>query len=96
VSRDSQIYTSPTKSQSRGENQDLVDGRATGGSVRARRGAHRVRTQLQMPSHGAPSLSEPNLTSGLQDPNLIAKEVSGQPTEWTHSPFIIRHLQSHP
>ncbi|KAL9285131.1 hypothetical protein ACSQ67_024523 [Phaseolus vulgaris] len=34
---------------------------------------HRVRTQLQMLSHGATSLSKPNLTGGLQDPNLIAK-----------------------
>jgi len=57
---------------------------------------HRVRTQLQMLSHGATSLSKPNLTSGLQDPNLIAKKFSSQPTEWTHSPFILRHLQSYP
>ncbi|KAL9320867.1 hypothetical protein ACSQ67_012706 [Phaseolus vulgaris] len=32
-----------------------------------------------MPSHGAASLSKPNLTSGFQDPNLIAKKVSVNP-----------------
>jgi len=80
------IFIAPSILPNLAENRALVDGGHTGGSVRARRGAHRVRTQLQMPSHGAASLSEPNLTSGLQDPNLIDKKVSVQPTLWTHSP----------